>query len=168
MMKKLKIRQGYVRTDGAYYCLSDLYKISGRMKHKLDPWDWAKECGQTRDISRRGFIFRSQWARLSTVFQYADYLSVWLQAEIREELNLPRPFMSHAEKTASDVNKSMARSIEQMARSSITHHRSGRSSITHHRSDPVMAYSAITDDWQSSSWSGDCSDSGNSGGGGCD
>lgn len=169
-MKKMKIRHGYVRVEGAYYCLTDLYKVSGQAKHSLSPWDWAKQEGETRSISRRGWIFRTQWARLPTLFAYADYLS--LEDELREELNLPRPFISYEAQVTQQVNAIMAENAKKLAktrRSSVTHHRSGRSSISHHRSEPdpittTMAYSHFTDDYQSS---GSDSCSSDSGGGGC-
>ncbi len=77
-MKKLKINGKTVRQDGLYYCLTDLFRLSGMNGLRLGPWDWAISERVTVEISRRGCIFKKCWAKDAVFLRYAHYLKTGL------------------------------------------------------------------------------------------
>lgn len=77
-MKKLKINGKTVRQDGLYYCLTDLFRLSGMNGLRLGPWDWAIAERVTVEISRRGWIFKKCWAKDAVFLRYAHYLKTGL------------------------------------------------------------------------------------------
>lgn len=87
-MKKLKISGKAVRQDGLYYCLTDLFRLSGMNGLRLSPWDWAKSERLTIEISRRGWIFKKCWAKDAVFLRYAHYLKTGLYRDALEAMGV--------------------------------------------------------------------------------
>lgn len=87
-MKKLKINGKAVRQDGLYYCLTDLFRLSGMNGLRLSPWDWAKSERLTIEISRRGWIFKKCWAKDALFLRYAHYLKTGLYCDALEAMGV--------------------------------------------------------------------------------
>ena len=82
-MKKLQISgKEFIRFDGLYYNLTDLFRLTTLGGVRLEPWGWAQSENRTRDISRRGWFFKKSWAKVSVLIEYAHYLSPHLYRDV--------------------------------------------------------------------------------------
>lgn len=93
-MKKIQINAKFkqsIRQDGAYYCLSDLHKCVIPAMERFDPWKWAQSENITRDISRRGWFFKTYWGNEYTLLRYAKYLSPGLYQDAQRTLDIIGP-----------------------------------------------------------------------------
>ena len=86
-MKKLQISgKEFIRFDGLYYNLTDLFRLTNLAGIRLEPWGWAQSENRTRDISRRGWFFKKSWAKVSVLIEYAHYLSPHLYRDVLRAL----------------------------------------------------------------------------------
>lgn len=88
-MKKLQISgKEFIRFDGLYYNLTDLFRLTTLGGIRLEPWGWAQSENRTRDISRRGWFFKKSWAKVSVLIEYAHYLSPHLYRVVLRAVNM--------------------------------------------------------------------------------
>ena len=88
-MKKLQISgKEFIRTDGLYYNLTDLFRLTTLGGIRLEPWGWAQSENRTRDISRRGWFFKKSWAKAAVLIEYAHYLSPGLYRDVLRAVNM--------------------------------------------------------------------------------
>lgn len=88
-MKKLQISgKEFIRFDGLYYNLTDLFRLTTLGGVRLEPWGWAQSENRTRDISRRGWFFKKSWAKVSVLIEYAHYLSPHLYRDVLRAVNM--------------------------------------------------------------------------------
>lgn len=88
-MKKLQISgKEFIRFDGLYYNLTDLFRLTTLGGVRLEPWGWAQSENRTRDISRRGWFFKKSWAKVSVLIEYAHYLSPHLYRVVLRAVNM--------------------------------------------------------------------------------
>lgn len=88
-MKKLQISgKEFIRFDGLYYNLTDLFRLTTLGGIRLEPWGWAQSENRTRDISRRGWFFKKSWAKVSVLIEYAHYLSPHLYRDVLRAVNM--------------------------------------------------------------------------------
>jgi len=88
-MKKLQISgKEFIRTDGLYYNLTDLFRLTTLGGIRLEPWGWAQSENRTRDISRRGWFFKKSWAKAAVLIEYAHYLSPHLYRDVLRAVNM--------------------------------------------------------------------------------
>lgn len=91
-MKKLKISdKEFIRRDGLYYNLTDLFRLTTLGGISLEAWDWAKEQGRTREISRRGWFMKKSWGKAPVLIEYAKYLTPGLYTDVLKALNMDDP-----------------------------------------------------------------------------
>ena len=91
-MKKLQISgKEFIRTDGLYYNLTDLFRLTTLKGISLEAWDWAKQENRTRDISRRGWFFKKSWAKAPVLIEYAKYLTPGMYDDVIKALNMDDP-----------------------------------------------------------------------------
>lgn len=82
-MKKLQISgKEFIRQDGLYYNLTDLFRLTTLNGIRLEPWGWAQSENRSRDISRRGWFFKKCWAKEQTLIEYAKYLTPGLYTDV--------------------------------------------------------------------------------------
>lgn len=88
-MKKLQISgKEFIRFDGLYYNLTDLFRLTTLGGIRLEPWVWAQSENRTRDISRRGWFFKKSWAKVSVLIEYAHYLSPHLYRDVLRAVDM--------------------------------------------------------------------------------
>lgn len=88
-MKKLQISgKEFIRFDGLYYNLTDLFRLTTLGGIRLEPWGWAQSENRTRDISRRGWFFKKSWAKVSVLIEYAHYLSPHLYRDVLRAVDM--------------------------------------------------------------------------------
>ena len=88
-MKKLQISgKEFIRFDGLYYNLTDLFRLTTLGGVRLEPWVWAQSENRTRDISRRGWFFKKSWAKVSVLIEYAHYLSPHLYRDVLRAVDM--------------------------------------------------------------------------------
>lgn len=88
-MKKLQISgKEFIRFDGLYYNLTDLFRLTTLGGIRLEPWGWAQSENRTRDISRRGWFFKKSWAKMSVLIEYAHYLSPHLYRDVLRAVDM--------------------------------------------------------------------------------
>ena len=88
-MKKLQISgKEFIRFDGLYYNLTDLFRLTTLGGIRLGPWGWAQSENRTRDISRRGWFFKKSWAKVSVLIEYAHYLSPHLYRDVPRAVDM--------------------------------------------------------------------------------
>lgn len=114
-----------IRKDGLYFNLTDLFKLT---KKDLNPWRWAQSVGITRHISRRGWIFRSCWAKQDVLLRYAEYLGI----DVKDSLGLVKLEGRGSVVTTRNFHRSASPS------------RSAYPDPT-----PAVIFSSSTDDWSS-------------------
>lgn len=91
-MKKLKIKnKEFIRMEGLYYNLTDLFRLTTLAGISLEAWDWAKQENRTRDISRRGWFFRKSWGKAPVLIEYAKYLTPGLYIDVLKALDMDDP-----------------------------------------------------------------------------
>lgn len=172
-MKKLKISdKEFIRRDGLYYNLTDLFRLTTLGGISLEAWDWAKERNRTREISRRGWFFKKSWGKAPVLIEYAKYLTPGLYTDVLKALNMDDPdklITIFGELKAAKLDYRVAALVTEKREAStriaertrptrkvvsMQAHRDGRTSIQH-SAEPdvltqVMVYNALTDDYQSS------------------
>lgn len=92
---KWKIEDAYgqsIRKVDDYYCLTDLFKCVKPAFRRLNPWEWAQLEGVTLDISRRGWIFKTCWAKEKTLVKFARYLTPGLYNGVLKSLGILDPY----------------------------------------------------------------------------
>lgn len=88
---KWKIEDAFghsIRKVDDYYCLTDLSKCVKSSFRRFDPWKWAQSEGITIDISRRGWIFKTCWAKEKTLVKFAKYMSPGLYNGVLKSLGI--------------------------------------------------------------------------------